>query len=48
MSSANDIQKLNSEISVLDYRRWPESNTSRLILSKSASSDEAGNNTHER
>lgn len=48
MSAVQKIENLNSGISALDYRLWLESITNRLILSKSASSVEVGNYTHER
>ena len=48
MFAAQKIENLNSGISALDNRLWPESITIRLILLESASFIEAGNYTHER
>ena len=47
MLAAQKIEYLNSGISALNTRLWPELITIRLILWESTSSVEAGNYTHE-
>ena len=42
MSAVQKIENLNSGISALDHRLWPESTTNILILAKFASSVKAG------
>ena len=48
MFAAQKIESLNSGISALDNRLWPESITNRLSLWESESFIEAGDQTHER